>query len=140
MNDSSSSQRFLMPGSRYTRPKIITSLRTEECLFKETSRNPCIKDFLGGNCQTSHVPSCSHGKQSGAIESLSNKLVRRLGKRKRTFLLRCLHESKLRRNCHRRLNHMHVHQVFYVDFWLEDSLSDLREFESKLLSAILGVL
>ena len=80
-------------------------------------------------CHTSPVVLID-GKQSGAIESLSNKLVRMLGKKgKRALLLRCQHGSKT--SSRETLESSHVHHVFYVDVKLEDSIADLHEFESK---------
>ena len=80
-------------------------------------------------CHTSPVVLID-GKQSGAIESLSNKLVRMLGKKgKRALLVRCQHGSKT--SSGETLESSHVHHVFYVDVKLEDSVADLHEFESK---------
>lgn len=70
------------------------------------------------------------GKQSRAIESLSNKLVRMLGnKGKRALLLRCLHGSKS--SSKETQEPSRVHQVFYVDVKLEDSYADFNEFQKK---------
>ena len=80
-------------------------------------------------CHTSPVVLID-GKQSGTIESLSNKLVRMLGKKgKRALLLRCQHGSKT--SSRETLESSHVHHVFYVDVKLEDCIADLHEFESK---------
>lgn len=70
------------------------------------------------------------GKQSGAIEGLSNKLSRILqNKGKRALLLRCLRGLKARSK--RTVESSQVHQVFTVNVKLEESFSDLREFKSK---------
>ncbi|PFX20623.1 Sterile alpha motif domain-containing protein 9-like [Stylophora pistillata] len=70
------------------------------------------------------------GKHSGLIEALSNKLVRMLcNKGKRALLLRCKHGSKSTKKATQESSH--VHHVFDVNVKLEDSLSDLNEFQSK---------
>ena len=69
-------------------------------------------------------------KQSNAIENISNKLVRMLGKKgRRALLLRCQHGSKSSSKETQEL--LHVHKVFYVDVNLEDSVADLNEFKTK---------
>lgn len=78
-------------------------------------------------CHTSPVILID-GKQSRAIEGLSNKLVRMLGnKGKRALLLRCLHGSKTTPK--ETQEPSRVHQVFHVDVKLEDSYADLNEFD-----------
>ena len=80
-------------------------------------------------CHTSPVILID-GKQSRAIESLSNKLVRMLGnKGRRALLLRCLHGSKT--SSKETQEPSRVHQAFYVDVKLEDSTADLNEFQKK---------
>lgn len=70
------------------------------------------------------------GKQSGAIEGLSNKLSRILqNKGKRALLLRCLRGSKA--SSKGTVESSHVHKVFHVNVKLEESVTDLREFKSK---------
>ena len=70
------------------------------------------------------------GKQSRAVESVSNKLVRVLGKKgRRALLLRCQHGSKT--SSKEGQEPLHVHKVFYVDVKLEDSCADLNEFKKK---------
>ncbi|KAJ7391757.1 hypothetical protein OS493_016044 [Desmophyllum pertusum] len=80
-------------------------------------------------CHTSPVILID-GKQSRLIENLSNKLVRMLGNRgRRALLLRCQHGSKS--SSKESQEPSRVHQVFYVDVRLEDSVPDLNEFQSK---------
>lgn len=70
------------------------------------------------------------GKQSGAIEGLSNKLSRILQSRgKRALLLRCLRGSKASSKGVQESSH--VHKVFHVNVRLEKSVTDLNEFKSK---------
>ena len=70
------------------------------------------------------------GKQSGAIEALSNKLSRILqNKGKRALLLRCLRGSKA--SSKGMVESSQVHKVFHVNVKLEESKTDLREFKSK---------
>jgi len=70
------------------------------------------------------------GKQSGAIEGLSNKLCRILqNKGKRVLLLRCL--RGLKASSKGTVESSHVHKVFHVNVKLEESVTDLREFKSK---------
>ncbi|KAL9968276.1 hypothetical protein ACROYT_G026630 [Oculina patagonica] len=70
------------------------------------------------------------GKQSGAIEGLSNKLTRILQSRgKRALLLRCLRGSKASSKGAQESSH--VHKVFHVNVKLEESVTDLNEFKSK---------
>ena len=69
------------------------------------------------------------GKQSGAIEGLSNKLTRSLKNRgKRALLLRCLRGSKDSSIEAHEPSYVHV---FHVNVKLEESLADLNEFKSK---------
>lgn len=69
------------------------------------------------------------GKQSGAIEGLSNKLTRNLQSRgKRALLLRCLRGSKESSIEAHESSYVHV---FHVNVKLEESLTDLNEFKSK---------
>ena len=85
-------------------------------------------------CHTSPVVLLD-GKQSKAIESLSNKLVRILGKKgRRALLLRCQHGSKS--SPRETQDPLHVHKVFYVDVKLEDSVADLNEFQTKYMEFI----
>ena len=78
-------------------------------------------------CHTSPVILID-GKQSRAIEGISNKLVRMLGnKGKRALLLRCLHGSET--SPKETQEPTRVHQVFYVDVKLEDSYADFNEFQ-----------
>ena len=78
-------------------------------------------------CETSPVILID-GQQSGMIGGLSNKLVRMLcNKGKRALLLRCQHGSKTSR----REESSNVHFVFDVNVKLEESISDLNEFQSK---------
>lgn len=90
-------------------------------------------------CHTSPVILID-GKQSRAIEGLSNKLARMLGnKGKRALLLRCLHGSKTTPK--ETQDPSRVHQVFYVDVKLEDSYADLNEFHrmyKELIEKSLG--
>ena len=80
-------------------------------------------------CHTSPVVLID-GKQSRVIDGLSNKLVRMLGNRgKRALLLRCQHGSKT--SSKESQESSRVHQVFYVEVKLEDSVADLNEFHSK---------
>lgn len=80
-------------------------------------------------CHTSPVILID-GKQSRLIEGLSNKLVRMLGNRgRRALLLRCQHGSKS--SSKESQEPSRVHQVFYVDVKLEDSVPDINEFQSK---------
>ena len=80
-------------------------------------------------CQTPPVILID-GKQSKAIEILSNKLVRILGKKgRRALLLRCQHGSKT--SSSEIQEPLHVHKVFYVGVRLEDSYADLNEFKKK---------
>lgn len=70
------------------------------------------------------------GKQSGAIEGVSNKLSRILqNKGKRVLLLRCLRGSKS--STKGTVESSQVHKVFHVNVKLEESVTDLREFKSK---------
>lgn len=70
------------------------------------------------------------GKQSGAVEGLSNKLTRTLqSKGKRALLLRCLRRSKATSKGVQESSH--VHKVFQVNAKLEESVTDLNEFRSK---------
>ena len=72
------------------------------------------------------------GKQSGAIEGLSNKLARILQSRgKRALLLRCLRGSKASSKGVQEKESSHVHKVFHVNVKLEESVTDLNEFKSK---------
>lgn len=72
------------------------------------------------------------GKQSGAIEGLSNKLARILqSKGKRALLLRCLRGSKVSSKAVQGKESSHVHKVFHVNVKLEESVTDLNEFKSK---------
>ncbi|XP_015766118.1 PREDICTED: uncharacterized protein LOC107344948 [Acropora digitifera] len=81
-------------------------------------------------CETSPVILLD-AKQSNAIESVSNKLVRMLGnKGRRALLLRCQHGSKSSSKETQEPS-VHVHKVFYVDVNLEDSVADLNEFKTK---------
>ena len=81
-------------------------------------------------CETSPVVLLD-AKQSNAIESISNKLVRMLGKKgRRALLLRCQHGSKSSSKETQEPS-VHVHKVFYVDVNLEDSVADLNEFKTK---------
>lgn len=70
------------------------------------------------------------GKQSEAIEILSNKLVMILGKEeRRALLLCCQHGSQT--SSSEIPKGLHVHKVFYVGVKLEDSYADLNEFKNK---------
>lgn len=70
------------------------------------------------------------GKQSGAIESLSNKLARKLQiKGKRVVILRCLRGVKA--SSTGMADSSQTRKVFQVNVKLEESLTDLREFKSK---------
>lgn len=70
------------------------------------------------------------GKQSSAIEGLSNKLSRILqNKGKRVVILRCLRGSKA--SSKGMVESSHVHKVFHGNVKLEESKTDLREFKSK---------
>ena len=70
------------------------------------------------------------GKQSGAIEGVSNKLTRILqSKGRRALLLRCLRGSKASSKGMQESSL--VHKVFHVNVKLEESLTDLNEFKSK---------
>lgn len=70
------------------------------------------------------------GKQSGAIEGLSNKVSRILqNKGKRVLILRCLRGSKA---CSKGMvESPQVHKVFHVNVNLEESVTDLHEFKTK---------
>ena len=70
------------------------------------------------------------GKQSGAIEGLTNKLSRILqNKGKRVVMLRCLRGSKA--SSRGMVESSQCHKVFHVNVKLEESVTDLREFKSK---------
>ena len=70
------------------------------------------------------------GKQSGALEGLTNKLSRILqNKGKRVMILRCLRGSKVLSK--RTEEASQLHKVFHVNVKLEESVTDLREFKSK---------
>ena len=70
------------------------------------------------------------GKQSGALEGLTNKLSRILqNKGKRVMILRCLRGSKALSK--KPEESSQLHRVFHVNVRLEESVTDLREFKSK---------
>lgn len=113
-------------------PCAFVEIRSHIYLDEDTSYANKLADRIGALEEMCHTPPVIliDGKQSRAIESLPNRLVRILGKRgKRALLLRCQHGSKT--SSGEIEEPLHVHKVFYVDVRLEDSCADLNEFKKK---------